>query len=336
MIQHLRILFALASLLLIVQLFPSMAAADSRPTFSLEAIVKGARVQVEVTGHQLSDVYAYQFQLAYDEKRLRFVAAESPIKGFTVEPIVKEGSILFAHSKIGKAEGTDGKATLASITFEMKAGGSSEFTLHDIGLVDSELSMVELETNTVLRTVLPALFPDIAGHWAEASIQKAVELGFVTGYQDGTFRPERQVTRAEFSAMIVRALEWPAPIDSELPFTDRMSIPNWARSDIAAAVEAKLLKGYEDGTFRSEKLITRSEMAAIIVRAKGITPELGLKPVFDDTGDIPLWAQPYTAVAVQEGLVRGIGNNLFAPLRNATRAEAVHLIVSLKSMLNEA
>jgi ABC-type tungstate transport system permease subunit len=70
-------------------------------------------------------------------------------------------------------------------------------------------------------------------------------------------------------------------------------------------------------------------MASIIVKSEGIVPAPDDKPSFTDTNEIPEWAQLYIAVAVDKGWIKGAGNNMFAPLKNANRAEAVHLIVSL-------
>lgn len=299
------------------------------PVFSLAESVKGSRVTIEVTGNPLTDLYAYQFNLQYDPEQVRFIKASSPISGFTVNPAAKDGSILFAHSKVGKVKGTNGEAVLAAFTFEPLKTGRAEFALRDIKLVDSALNMAGFEAEVTWTTAL-AGFTDIAGHWAEASILKASGQGWVSGYGDGTFKPQRQVTRAEFVTMLARAMELTIPAAPAVSFADREEIPAWSLGYIQAAVEAGLVEGYGDGTFRAGKLITRAETAAMIVRAQGIVPATGGKPGFADTVDIPLWAQPYIAVAEARGWVKGVGEGTFAPLRNATRAESVHMIAGLR------
>jgi hypothetical protein len=307
---------------------PGMALAAGEPVLALKAANKGSQLTIDVNGRGLADLYAYQFNLEYDPRLVKFVGAASPISGFTVDPIVKNGDILFAHSKVGISRGTQGEATLATLTFERLTGGEASFTLHGIKLVNSELDMAELETEVKLSSV-SLKFSDIAGHWAESSIVEASGRGWVAGYNDGTFRPERQVTRAEFVAMLACALELPVPSEPQLAFADQESIPVWARGYIAAAVNAKAIEGYEDRTFRADKLITRAEMASLIVRSQGIDPPGDARSSFADTDQIPEWARPYIAAAVDRGWMKGVGNNKFAPLNLATRAEAVHLILTV-------
>jgi hypothetical protein len=322
-------LLLLTVLLLLSLWSPGTLLAANEPVLSLKATNRESKVIIEVQGQHLSDLYAYQFNLAYDAKLVRFISATSPISGFTVDPIVKDGDILFAHSKLGSAKGTQGEAALATFTFERIAGSDAKFTLHDIKLVDSALAMIELSTKVQLSAAW-IKFKDIAGHWAEAAILKASEQGWVAGYSDQTFRPGQQVTRAEFVAMLVRALDLPIPSQPELAFADREKIPAWANGYVAAAVEAGLIAGYADGTFQAGKLISRAEMATLIVRSQGITPASDAKPSFADTDVIPGWAQPYISIATDRGWIKGVGNNKFAPLKHATRAEAVQLIIALE------
>lgn len=174
----------------------------------------------------------------------------------------------------------------------------------------------------------PPALKDTEGHWAKAAIDQGVAAGFVNGYGDGTFRPNRQVTRAEFVTMLGRALNLDAG-GTPLTFTDTSNIPSWAKDAVAQAVEAGIISGYKDGTFGPHKPLNRAELAAMIVRAGGIRPDSAAKLAFTDAKDIPAWARPYIAAAVDAGLVGGVGNNRFAPRQVATRAEAVTLVIRL-------
>lgn len=174
----------------------------------------------------------------------------------------------------------------------------------------------------------PPVMKDIQGHWAKSAIDQALAAGFVNGYGDGTFRPNQQVTRAEFVTMLGRALDLNAD-GSSLSFTDAGKIPSWAKEGVAEAVKAGIISGYKDGSFGPHKQLNRAELAAMIVRAGGISPDSQAKLAFSDAKDIPAWAVPYVAAAVDAGLVSGVGNNRFAPQQTATRAEAVTLIIKL-------
>lgn len=170
-------------------------------------------------------------------------------------------------------------------------------------------------------------FSDITSHWAKSSIEEAVSLGFVSGYNDGTFRPNSQITRAEFTVMLSNALKLEG--DYALTFADAKSIPAWAKTYVGQAVQAGIISGYNDDTFRASQNITRAELAVMIQRATGITPDENARPSFKDNSSIPSWAVSSVATAVNNGLINGRGNNLFAPNDNATRAEAVTLILNL-------
>jgi len=320
----------LMTLVLILTVYPFHAlAADEEQGIKLNAVSKGTSIVIQVSGVQLKDLYAYQFNLAYDPEQVQFVEAKSELTGFTVDPKVKEGSILFAHTKIGQAPGTNGDAPLASLKFERLTAQDAEFRLYAAKLVDTELELTELPQDVKLIDVLVIPFTDIATHWAILSIIRAADQGWVNGYSDRAFRPNQFVTRVEFTAMLVRALQLDIPRQPQLNFADEKDIANWARGYVAAAVHAGLIQGLPDGTFQPNRVITRAEMAAIIVRSQGIEPANGLMSKFADAASIPSWAQGYIAVAAERGWIKGVGNNRFAPLDQASRAEAVHLILNV-------
>ncbi|MGI2295304.1 S-layer homology domain-containing protein [Paenibacillus sp. GXUN7292] len=169
-------------------------------------------------------------------------------------------------------------------------------------------------------------FVDVTKHWAEESIQQAVVLGFVNGYPDGTFRPNAEITRAEFIVMLTKALKLQGS-DQVLNFSDQADIGQWARQAIAQAVEAGIINGYTDGTFRPNAKISRTEMVLMAVRALKLNAEAVEQTSFKDDSDIPQWAKASVEAAIKEGLVNGIGANRFAPNHTATRAESVTLLL---------
>src|SRR5690606_31280905 len=118
-------------------------------------------------------------------------------------------------------------------------------------------------------------FSDIAGHWAERQIIQAAMNHIVSGYPDGTFRPDHPITRAEFTVMLVNTLELDgtASLDALDAFTDKEDIGAWAREAVAKAKQANIVIGYEDGTFRPGANITRAEMAVMVARALKLNVE---------------------------------------------------------------
>nr|WP_240548402.1 immunoglobulin-like domain-containing protein [Paenibacillus lignilyticus] len=177
-------------------------------------------------------------------------------------------------------------------------------------------------------------FSDITGHWAEPNIKKAASSGIVKGYQDGTFKPGKTVTRAEFAVMLMNVLK-PQGEGAQLTFTDTAKIGTWAKQAVAQAVQAGIIKGYADGSFRPNEEITRAEMAAMIAIATGTPIKEVAATDFADDKDIPEWAKAGVAFVKQAGIVQGKGDNQFVPRDHATRAEAVTVLLNLLAQMNK-
>ncbi|MBM6383535.1 MAG: InlB B-repeat-containing protein [Paenibacillus sp.] len=169
---------------------------------------------------------------------------------------------------------------------------------------------------------------DIKGHWAEELIQQAVRDGIVKGYVDGSFKPNASVTRAEFTVMLMNALQADYA-EAPLSFTDRSNIGAWAESAVARAVQAGFIQGDSGGAFRPNDAVTRAEMAVMVANALQLKTESGTSSTFADNEQIPVWARAAVAGMQQSGLLNGKGLNTFAPRDNTTRAEAVKLLMSM-------
>lgn len=169
-------------------------------------------------------------------------------------------------------------------------------------------------------------FTDIVGHWAGLDINDMADRGIVSGVTATTFEPDREITRAEFAALMVRALELTAQGGSNT-FAD-VDAGSWYAPEVAAAANAGLIVGY-DGYFRPDENITREEMAVVIMKGyaylqKEITT--GKLDQFADKDEISDWARDYVDQAVSVGLISGMTTDTFAPKSNATRAQVASLI----------
>lgn len=174
-------------------------------------------------------------------------------------------------------------------------------------------------------------FRDLTAHWAESDIKQAVALGIVSGYPDGTFKPDGAVTRAEFAVMLIHALR-PQEKQSNsgpLTFTDLEQIGEWALNAVAQAVQAGIISGYEDGTFRPDARITRSEMAKMIANALKLEDKSVELTEFADDTAIPDWVKGAAAALSKRGIMVGREGNQFAPGGQATRAEAVKALLNM-------
>jgi hypothetical protein len=193
-------------------------------------------------------------------------------------------------------------------------------------------------------------FTDLQGHWAAGVIEKLVGQGIISGYEDKTFRPNKMINRAEFSAIIARALELEtvdpgmegcspcidARNNAKLAiFSDAADVPEWAKGSVAAVVYEGLLKGYigtgGESTFQPAKQLTRAELAAIISRV--LVQKLGdQKPPqasFADQKQIPAWASEAVNIVAEKGIVKGYPDGAYGPQKEVTRAEIAAMIARL-------
>jgi len=173
-------------------------------------------------------------------------------------------------------------------------------------------------------------FPDLLGHWAREQVEKLVEMGIINGYPDGLFRPDSKITRAEFTKIIVSALHLELQASPSPTFLD-VGEDHWALKYIEAAAERGIVKGIGEGKFAPERNITRAEMATMIARALGLSPEEGNIP-FTDAVDIPEYARGYVFAVSAKGIITGYPDGTFRPYNDATRAEAATMIFRMLSL----
>ncbi|MEW5897883.1 MAG: S-layer homology domain-containing protein [Bacillota bacterium] len=178
------------------------------------------------------------------------------------------------------------------------------------------------------------VFADVpAGHWAAGDIQVMAARRVLGGVSETSFAPEDNVTRAQFAAMLVRALGL-STAGATVDFKD-VTRDRWYYRDVAAAFQAGLVSGYDAYTFAPEDTITREQIAAMLVRA---LDRLGKTPVlregeadtilasYQDRTTISNWAMKSAALAVKADLVRGRRAGTFVPQGTATRAEGAVLL----------
>jgi hypothetical protein len=337
MLKKRGLLFVLC-LLLCISFIPVQAMAAESASYSLSVTSNqtqvGSQVRVVVKGSQVTDLYGYEIRLSYDTKHLRFIKGTSPMNGFSVPAIVKEGQVVFAHTKVGKLPGDSGDVELASFTFENLSEGQAEVKLIQVKEVTSAMQAATITSDSKLamditpKQEMVITFSDMANHWAQKAVERAASLGFVNGYDDGTFQPDGKVTRAEFTAMLVRAISLTSKDAQVMQFSDIADIPQWAKSYVFEAASAGVVTGYEDHSFGADRLISRAEMAIMVARAIGLETNSDGAVSFADEDQIPDWALQEIKASRKAGLIQGRDNNNFVPGDNATRAEAAVLILA--------
>jgi len=112
-------------------------------------------------------------------------------------------------------------------------------------------------------------FTDVSGNeWFAADVGRAVAVGYVSGYPDGTMRPNAQITRQEAAAAINRLTLLATNRHASVEFTDFNQIAQWARGAVGGASAADILSGYPDGSFNPTGNITRAEAFSLILNAR--------------------------------------------------------------------
>ncbi|KYH32911.1 S-layer homology domain-containing protein [Neomoorella mulderi] len=170
-------------------------------------------------------------------------------------------------------------------------------------------------------------FEDVTNNsfgWAKDTIETLAGAGIVAGVDSSHFEPGRPVTRAKFASLLVKALGLEVKEGTKNPFKD-VKGDAWYAGAVTAAAGNGLVKGYEDGTFRPENVITREELVAMLVRAMNL-PASEEKLAFKDNDKVSAWARKSVAVAAAHGLVKGFEDGTFRPGDTASRAECAVMI----------
>ena len=178
------------------------------------------------------------------------------------------------------------------------------------------------------------VFTDTRDYWAAAYVDFLYQSGITTGYADGTFRPNDNITRAQFSVMLYRylGLEESKYADVTLPFADLKSIPDYALPAIRALYTEGVINGStgKDGRlyFNPGASLTRAQAATMI----GRTQEKGYAAAaltFSDSAKIPAYAAYYIQTMAAQGIIGGYADGTFRPGNNITRGQMAKILYNL-------
>lgn len=197
------------------------------------------------------------------------------------------------------------------------------------------LTLIGLSTGAVAPLMMPApsfaqtAFPDVSSsYWAAPFINALVARGVITGFPDGTFRPEEPVTRAQFAAMLNKAFN-KAPVRNPINFGD---VPSgyWGSSAIRQAYVMGFMAGYPGNVFRPEENIPRAQVLVSLANGLNYASAGQVDQVllaYSDAASIPDYARPSIAAATEKRLVVNYPNlNVLSPNRVATRADVAAFI----------
>ena len=191
--------------------------------------------------------------------------------------------------------------------------------------------IVTLIITIMTTTVFAANFKDLAkNHWAYGSIAEMTEKGVLVGYPDGTFAPEKSITRAEFAKIMVLALE----LDEKSEKMDFLDVAeeHWAYKYINTASE--YLSAYNSGkqiVFLPNDEAVREDVAVAVVMAAGLKDakyDLKTLDKFLDKNQISENLKKYVAIAAENNLMNGNADGTFNPKGKLTRAEVCRLMMN--------
>lgn len=178
-------------------------------------------------------------------------------------------------------------------------------------------------TLLVINVNIVFAYTDTEGHWAEHDISTLSSYGIITGYQDGTFMPNNNLTRAELITIINRMLNNTVQSTKYVP---DISTSNWYYSEVKKALNSGFVTGDNDGNIRPNDLITREEAVVMLQRAFIPVNEEKIVISLKDYDDVSSWAKDSFTSFIMRKYISGYNDNTIRPKANITRAEVVKII----------
>ncbi|PHO07915.1 S-layer protein [Thermoanaerobacterium thermosaccharolyticum] len=182
-------------------------------------------------------------------------------------------------------------------------------------------------------------FKDISNHWAKDDIEYMASKHITDGITPDTFNPEGNVTRAQFTAFLIKLLNVPYQTKAT-PFTDVKS-SDWYYNDVTTAYNIGLVKGVSPDKFAPNDNITREQMAAMALDALkyvGKDTTINQDEVtkflaqYKDANNVSSWAKEAVAASVKYNIMNGMTQVTYSPLSTSTRAQAIAVISRLFDM----
>ncbi|MEH1940605.1 MAG: DUF1565 domain-containing protein [Nostoc sp.] len=164
------------------------------------------------------------------------------------------------------------------------------------------------------------------GHWAESFIQALVSMDLTHAFADGSYQPDKPMTRAQYAALVAIAFN-PFPKISAPDFTD-VAKDFWAYSAIQIAASGGFVGGFSDRTFRPDRNVQRLQVIVSLVNGLGLPAgHSDALEVYSDRHTIPDYARTAVATATQQGIIVNYPDpKVLAPSRSATRAEVAAMV----------
>ncbi len=212
-------------------------------------------------------------------------------------------------------------------TIEVNAKDKTFSTIMTVPDLGKNIIVVRAGEEKIERAILRLVnYSDVkGGYWAKEPIENMGTLGLIKGYPDGTFRPQRSLTRAELAALLIRAKGLDVSKENKYKATFKdVQKGHWAAGYVEKAQELGLIQGYPKNQFKPNKPVTRAEAIAVLARFDLLEFSATEQPSFVDVG-ADHWGAKYVEAAKKAGLLEYIEDKALQPNKNVTRAEVVEM-----------
>ncbi|MFC5404740.1 immunoglobulin-like domain-containing protein [Cohnella soli] len=301
------------------------------------AALQDIKVQVEIAAPTNDSVKVVENAAAKGTFTLVVPSVEFTVRATYGEKTIDVSKFdVYVERTIAIPDGVDPKKITTGVV--VNSDGTVRHVPTKIVLIDGKYyAVINSLTNSMYSVVWhPVEFNDVAGHWAQIAVNDMGSRMIIEGTGGGQFSPNRDITRAEFTAIIVRALGLKLE-NGSMSFSD-VKTTDWYSNAIQTAYAYGLIGGNNDGTFCPNDKITREQAMVILSKAMKIT---GLKSklsaqsgdatlrLFTDASEVSAWAQSSVADNIQAGIASGKSATKLAPKDFMTRAEVATIIQRL-------
>jgi len=169
-------------------------------------------------------------------------------------------------------------------------------------------------------------YSDTNGHWAEKEIMNLSLNGIVSGYSDNSFKPDKNMTRAELVTIINRLLGNSVQNTKYVP---DINAKDWFYTEIRKGIESGIIQGNADGYVRPNDLVTREEAIVMLQRALVPVTTKEIAHEFMDASEISEWSKQALNTFWEENYIKGYSDNTIRPKNYITRAEVVKIIENM-------
>ncbi len=177
-------------------------------------------------------------------------------------------------------------------------------------------------------------FADMQGHWAESETEHLGTKRIIKGITNNDYAPSRNVTRAEFASLLVRALGIKTDRSGTGDVFEDVAAASWYSAEVETAFKAGLVDGISSTDFAPEAQITREQIAVMLMNAHAIVNDRSdsIEPIpyslapYTDASEVSAWARDAMTEAVAKKLIEGMSTDRLAPSAPATRAQAAVML----------